>query len=365
MTPRHRILAVDDGPENLLLLEDLLGAEYEVLLAAGGREALDVARALHPDLVLLDIGMPGLDGYETCRAFRSDPLLRAAKIILVSGRAMTAERLDGYAAGADDYVTKPFEREELLAKVRVFVRLKHVEEVARMKEDLLTLVAHETRTPLAVVMGALELLGAHLGAEDVSARDLHAAASANAARLHRLLDASTALGALRGGRRRLDAVPVMVRDLVSRAVSETRVRARDAGVAVRLEDPAPLAVLGDPGHLPAAVRTLLEHAIDRSAAGATVEVRVAEEHGMAVLRFLDRGAELRAEDLHTMFEPFGSRDISHHSSGGGSGLFLALAREIVERLGGRLEVLSRPRGGLCVETRLPVVEATRWTHEPA
>ena len=365
MTRPHRILAVDDGPENLLLLEDLLGTEYEVLLASSGAEALDIARTLGPDLVLLDIEMPGLDGYATCREFRADPALRTAKVILVSGRAMTAERLDGYAAGADDYVTKPFEREELLAKVRVFLRLKHVEEVARMKDDLVTLIGHETRTPLAVVIGALELLAGRLAADDASARELHVTASECAARLHRLLETSALLGALRGGRRQIDGVPLQVRELLLPAWSEAQSRAERAGVAVRIDDPVPLVVVGDPGLLPLAMRTLLGHALDRTPAGRTVEVQSTEEHGQGVIRFLDRGPDLSAQDLHAMFEPFDSRDVMHHKSDGCHSLDLALAREIVERLGGGLDAFSRPGGGACFAVRLPVAEAARLTHGPA
>ncbi|MBK8098763.1 MAG: response regulator [Planctomycetes bacterium] len=99
-------------------------------------------------VVLLDIMLPGVNGYETCRRIRATPELRDCKVILVSAEAMTSERLRVYEVGADDYVTKPFHAGELHAKVRVFGRLHSVEALDRMKDDLLSILAHELRTPL-------------------------------------------------------------------------------------------------------------------------------------------------------------------------------------------------------------------------
>ena len=94
---QHRILIVDDNPMNVSLLEDILGDEYEHIATAGsGEEALDVAERFHPTLILLDIMMPGIDGYETCRRLRNNSDLKYVKIVLVSAKAMVSERLQGY-----------------------------------------------------------------------------------------------------------------------------------------------------------------------------------------------------------------------------------------------------------------------------
>src|SRR5690606_6945298 len=92
-----RILAIDDSPTNLLILEEALGASFRLTCAAGGAEGVALARALRPELVLVDAMMPGLDGYEVCRALRADPLCRDAKVVMVSAKALSAERAAGYA----------------------------------------------------------------------------------------------------------------------------------------------------------------------------------------------------------------------------------------------------------------------------
>ncbi len=119
-----RILIVDDSAANVEILSDLLCDEYELATAACGEECMRKLHTFAPDLVLLDIVMPGENGYIICRRIKSTPVGQFTQVILVSSRASTPERLQGYEAGADDYVTKPFDHDELLAKVRVQFRLR-------------------------------------------------------------------------------------------------------------------------------------------------------------------------------------------------------------------------------------------------
>ncbi len=127
MQEKRKILAVDDNPTNLAVVEELLGSHYILMTASTGEEALKIAQEFQPDLIVLDIMMPGIDGYEVCRQIRMNPSLRYTKIIVVSVKATVPERLKGYQAGADDYLTKPYDEEELLAKIQAHLRLKAFE----------------------------------------------------------------------------------------------------------------------------------------------------------------------------------------------------------------------------------------------
>jgi CheY-like chemotaxis protein len=113
------ILIVDDHPNNIEILEALLEDDYQLTVAMSGEEALELVREFTPDLVLLDVMMPGIDGYETCRQMRATTALDHTKIIFVSARVRPEEQSQGYAAGADDYLTKPFDRKRLIEKVHV------------------------------------------------------------------------------------------------------------------------------------------------------------------------------------------------------------------------------------------------------
>ena len=124
-----KILIVDDSRANAQLVHDILVDHYTLKCVHSGEEALLEAPAFLPDLILLDVIMPGIDGYETCRQLRKQQAVKYSKIIIVSSQKNIAERLEGYQAGADDYLPKPFDNEELLAKTRVYLRLKSTEEV--------------------------------------------------------------------------------------------------------------------------------------------------------------------------------------------------------------------------------------------
>ena len=116
--PNARILIVDDVDMNILILEELLSEDYEIAFARSGEEAQARAPQFGPDLVLLDVMMPGIDGYETCRWIRANPDLAGVKVIMISAKATAADVEQGLAAGADDYITKPFGHEWVIETVR-------------------------------------------------------------------------------------------------------------------------------------------------------------------------------------------------------------------------------------------------------
>ncbi len=157
---RKRILIVDDNETNIAVLHELLEDEYEIAAANSGEEGLETLEDFAPDLVLLDIMMPGIDGYETCRRIKATPAGNLTQVMLVSAKSSTEERLAGYAVDADDYVVKPFDPEEMLAKVRVQFR---------MRDTLLELAS--TRAKLTAHNAALEQLVRERTAETVQTRD--------------------------------------------------------------------------------------------------------------------------------------------------------------------------------------------------
>ncbi|MGZ5278609.1 MAG: response regulator, partial [Pseudobdellovibrionaceae bacterium] len=127
MAVKQKVLIVDDEPRNQRIITETLDGLFDLHIASSGEAALTSAQQVPPDLILLDIMMPHMDGYEVCSRIRNNPDFKFTKIILVSGKALVDERLKGYAAGADDYMTKPFVPEELLAKTKVFLRLTEAE----------------------------------------------------------------------------------------------------------------------------------------------------------------------------------------------------------------------------------------------
>ena len=138
MTAQGKILVLDDLSINIRLFEKILGSDYEVQSALCGKEALEIANTFIPDIILLDIMMPGMDGYEVCRRLRKNHLLRHSRIIMVSAKNKSAERLLAYDAGADDFISKPINGAEIKAKVKVYM------------QQLLSRHGRQTKLPLKV-----------------------------------------------------------------------------------------------------------------------------------------------------------------------------------------------------------------------
>lgn len=222
MSERQRVLLVDDNERNLAILTKILRKEYVLETAADGSEALARAGRFEPDLVLLDIMMPGIDGYETCRRMRAMPELRRAKIIMVSARAMLSERLEGYEAGADDYVTKPFDPEELAAKVRVYLRLKTAENINDLKSSLLGMVSRETRVPLDELVDAVRALR-ELPPDDPAHAGYSERVEKACLRLQDVIEKVSTLGQMRTGTFDFEFETVRLRELVELAAARVHV----------------------------------------------------------------------------------------------------------------------------------------------
>jgi putative two-component system response regulator len=147
-----RILIVDDDPTNVAIIEEMLeNYDHTLDFASTGEDALQIMNKRKPDLVLLDVMMPGIDGFEVCRKIRTEGVWDSVKIILVTGKAMLEERLNGYKVGADDYIVKPFNEEELLAKIQVFLRLKSTEDQLRELSGTLQVQVNEQTVELLTV----------------------------------------------------------------------------------------------------------------------------------------------------------------------------------------------------------------------
>ena len=165
-----RVLVVDDQENNRLLLKDLLEAQgHQVIEAVDGAEALRQVVDSIPDVVLLDVGMPGMDGFEVCRRLKADPATAAIPVLLVTALSQRDQRLLGIGAGANDYITKPIDKSDLSLRVRNAIRMRQlyveVEEQYRrlerlelLRDSLVHMIVHDLRSPLAGIRAYLDLI---------------------------------------------------------------------------------------------------------------------------------------------------------------------------------------------------------------
>jgi len=243
--PRPTILVVDDTPDNLMLLSGLLKTDYRVRLAQNGAKALDICTSDEPpDLVLLDIMMPDMDGFEVARRMREHPMSESTPVIFVTAMTSADARLKGLDLGAVDFITKPIDPETLKLRVRNFMRYVQMRkdlqseydgmlEMAQLKEDVAHITRHDMKGPLAGVLGMLQAL---IEDDSVGRRQLEQIKLVEETTLQvlNMINLSAELFKIETGRFELHAVPVKVGDILRRIaeIDRTTFSGKDLVISV-------------------------------------------------------------------------------------------------------------------------------------
>ena len=322
-----RILIVDDNPIMMAILEELLGDAYLLKTAGSGEEALAIAPHFQPALVLLDILLPGIDGYETCRRMRDLPGLHGTKILMLSAGTLVDERLQGYQAGADDYITKPFDPGELLAKVRVYLRLQSVETINQTKTELLLLLSHKTRTPLNGIRAPLQMLVEEPDLEATTRTTLCDLVQQSANQLYKLFEKAEMLCALQCGTWDFQPMPVDLCDMIHMAIRTVTAQALERHVQIAQALPATAPMMLDTQLMQRVMLTMLENAIRFSPPHAQVVVRVQLDHAGASITVTDQGGGIAPALIPYIFEMCHHEALMSHNAA--EGFSLAIARQIV------------------------------------
>jgi signal transduction histidine kinase len=363
MSSGGRLLVVDDDPMNRALVRACLGNEHQLLEAASGPEALALAGSEPVDLVLLDVMMPGMSGFDVCRELkrRTDGQV-LLPVLLLTALADQVDRNLGLAAGADDYLTKPIDRHELRLRVSAFLRLRsqdqllrqqyeHLQHLGALKDDLVSLMVHDLRNPLSAVLALLGVLQ-HDVADPQLERDALTARSA-ATKMQDILDDILQIRLLEEEQIALDLRRAPAAEIVGDAVASIAPAARERGVELALHASGDLLLTADRKLLRRAVENLLSNAVKYSPRLGTVEVEVSTREGGVEIDVADRGPGVPEPLRAVLFEKFGSVEAARGQTRRGHGLGLYLVKLVATAHGGRTSVRSREGGGSVFGLWLP------------
>ncbi len=349
-----KILIVDDEPINVKLIEEILEYEqdFQYKSAVNGIEALEMLDKYHPDIIILDIMMPGMNGYEVCKKIKQDKNHRFAKVLMVSGKAMIEERLEGYEAGADDYITKPFVDDELLAKLKVFSKLKKTEEIDKLKTTILQLFSHETKTPVNGILLGSQLI---LDTPSISNKVAEYAKliQLSGERLHDLVRKILLLSNLRNNRT-LQTDSQSILSFLEKITDKTNTDKESKSKLV-VKCPADFSIELDWKLFNEAFMAVVENAIKYSPENATIELTAACNDKTITLKVIDQGSGINPELKENIFDEFYSQHIENHTKG--TALSLAIAKEIMSLHQGHLSVESLPDEGASFIFILPATLA--------
>jgi signal transduction histidine kinase len=345
------ILIVDDTPGNLDLLVDLLEKhDYDVRVARCGRRALAAAAAAPPDLVMLDINMPEMDGYEVCRRLKAAEATREIPVIFLSVNDEAMDKVLGFRAGGADYVTKPFQPEEVLARVDHQVRLARLQrdlvaereaafEASRAKSVFLANMSHELRTPLNGILGYVQLMERDESLTEAQRENL-GVIMRSGEHLLALINDVLSISKIEAGQATLNERTFDLARLLQGLEEMFRVRAEAQGLHLifDLAPTLPRHASGDDGKLRQILINLLGNAFKFTDSGG-VALRAGWEEGIARFEVEDTGHGIAPDELGRIFEPFVQTEAGVRS-GEGTGLGLTITHNFVELMGGRIEVRS-------------------------
>jgi two-component system sensor histidine kinase/response regulator len=374
------ILVVDDTPANLVLLTRLLQAQgYQARPVPGGELALQAAKKDPPDLVLLDINMPEMNGYEVCARLKRDPALAAIPVIFISAFSDTMDKVKGFELGAVDYVTKPFQFEEIEARVRLHLEVARLrrelerhnanleQTVARRtrelaeanarlaildqaKSDFLGLISHELHTPLCGLFGSADLLFGEFAGHPRAAEYVGMFEQSRR-RLQTLIDDALLLTAINTAASGGPPPPCPLQEVLEAALGQARILAQDRQVQLGGIPPDLGEVLGLPDFLVRALQSLLETAVKFSRPGAQVRLRRESGQGALILILEADGESIPEAVLPRFFNLLAVSETI--IPGGDLGLAPALAERIVSLYGGSVAVENLAPPGIRLTVRLP------------
>lgn len=364
----YKILIVDDVMSNVLLLKVLLTNEkFAIATASNGRQALEQVDKENPDLILLDVMMPDLSGFEVAQKLKVNPKTAEIPIIFLTALNSTADIVKGFQVGANDFISKPFNKEELITRVYhqislvaanrlILSRTEELRCTIAGRDKLYSVIAHDLRSPMGSIKMVLNMLILNLPSGKIGEEmyELLTMANQTTEDVFSLLD-----NLLKWTKSQIGKMNVVYQDIDLVEVVESVIEIFNmvAGlkkINIKVEKPEKILVNGDIDMLKTVARNLLSNAIKFSKEGSDVLVKMESVEGMAVVSVQDHGCGINEEGqkklLHTdtHFSTFGTNNEE------GSGLGLLLCQDFVTKNGGKLWFISREGEGSTFSFSIPL-----------
>jgi signal transduction histidine kinase len=367
------ILIVDDIPGNVDVLRKTLEVEgYSISMAPSGEVALKIAPKIKPDLILMDVMMPGMDGFETCRKLKEDTVFENTPIIFVTGKAETEDVVDAFKSGGADYITKPFRDEEVLARVgthlkliqtiktneclvtdlkRAVLNLESAQQESLAKSQFLGRMSHELHTPLNAIIGFSELLSMRerdpLNEEQSESVDEIKKAGKH---LLNLVDQVLEINKIDSGELKCVSQKVSLDAIISEAITSMSDLAEGECVSFDnlIDKNRDIFVNGDPGKIKQVFLNVLDNAIKYNKEGGEVVLSLTEGDPEKVcVAIRDTGGGIPQDKHEKIFDPLYRLENHVKNCIDGVGVGLTVVKKFMTIMRGRVYVESKLGGGTC------------------
>lgn len=361
----YKILIVDDVVSNVLLLKILLSNEkFQVCTANCGNMCIEQARAEKPDLILLDVMMPDISGFDTAVILKKDPELKDIPIIFLTALNSPADLVKGFQVGANDFLSKPFNKEELVVRVMHQIALVAAKRlIEKQNRELLatinnrdkmySVIAHDLRSPMASIRMVLNLVVAAISPEVVGQEifDLVDKANKESEDVHDLLDNLLKWTKSQTGRLTVVMQDLDLNDIIPGVVDIFEMIAATKKIKLSYTGTSTI-VRADNDMLKTIVRNFMSNAVKFSPENSSIEISVTSDADFAKISICDHGVGIAADRLDTIFH----KGETTYGTGGeeGSGLGLQLCQDFAHKIGGDVMVESVEGEGSTFSVLVPL-----------
>jgi len=346
-----KILVVDDNPANIgILFECLENAGFKIMVAQDGGDAIEMAENINPDLILLDIIMPEIDGFATCRRLRQIDSIKNIPIIFMTALADIENKVRGFECGAVDYICKPFQQEEVIARINTHLTLKEQKDellrLNREKEKMISVIAHDLRSPFNGILGLLDMLSQYF--DDFTDEEKlnyikHAELSAKNA--YQLVD--ELLNWVVSGNGEIEFKPenINLSDIVESSVLVVRDNASSKYIEINIDIDKEIEIFVDSNMMSAVIRNLVSNSVKFTKPNGSISIKAESCEKSIKIILRDTGIGMDKEIVERLLSESGSISTPGTNNESGTGLGVIISREFINKNNGNLSIKSIPGRG--------------------
>ncbi len=361
------ILVVDDNKENLKVVSNFLKTEgYQIALSLNADDALSILKENKIDLILLDVMMPGTDGFTLCRILKDKPRLEDIPVIFLTAKTETSDLVEGFSAGGVDYITKPFQKEELIARVNNHIMLAHaksqvikqaeeIRKINRTKDRLYSVIAHDIKSPFANISMLISTLAEgylESGSEEYTEilQNINNSTQETYALLINLLQWTRS----QTGDLELSLEEIPVEGLIATTISLMEQQAAKKQIALTQNIESNLTISADQNMIKSVLQNLIGNAIKFTNPGGRISVNAYQQKNSIYIEVEDNGIGIPEKNLQKLFVDEGQVTTRGTNDEKGSGLGLLLVKEFIQRHNGTINVASKEGEGTSFTLSFPV-----------
>ncbi|NOU59981.1 hybrid sensor histidine kinase/response regulator [Marinifilum caeruleilacunae] len=361
------VLVVDDNPNNLKIVAlTLRELNFKIVIATNGKDALDLVERTKPDLILLDVMMPEMDGFEVCEILKSKEENKNLPIIFLTAVGEKSKIVKGFELGGVDYITKPFNKEELIIRIKTHLELKftrdelqtttdHLSELNELKDKMFSVIGHDLRGPLGNIKMTLDLLSKGLfeyNSEDY--KETMSTLVQSSEEVSELLENLLGWAKSQSGILKYHPEDIAINNLIESTYFMFKGNLTHKNISFEPSIQDNLNVNTDAYMLKMILKNVMSNAIKFTHEGGNIRVSAEANNGDINISISDNGIGISSEDIPKLFDE--KEHLSTYGTNGeaGSGLGLKVANSFATNMDGKIDIKSKPGEGCTITLKLPV-----------